>query len=146
MNPEETPIIGTWRLVKFEFSKTDGTVIYPFGEKAQGLIIYTETGRFSGQLMRVDRPRFASGDQVRGTAEEIEASFKGSISYFGTYEFDPENGLILHHVEASLFPNMEGSDQKRFFELSDNQLQLRTPTFKLGGEEVVGVLVWERIW
>jgi hypothetical protein len=41
---------------------------------------------------------------------------------------------------------MKGSYQKRFFELSDNQLQLKTPPFKLGGEEVVGVLLWERIW
>ena len=96
-------------------------------------------------LMRVDRPRFASDDQMQGTAEEIQASFKGSISYFGMYEFDPENGYILHYVESSIFPNMEGSTQKRFFELSDNLLQLETPPINLGGEKAVGVLTWERI-
>ena len=138
-------IAGAWKLITFEFRKEDGNVIYPYGEKAQGSIIYTEAGRYSAQLMRVDRPRFASGDQMKGTAEEIEASYKGSISYFGTYEFHPEQGEIIHHVEASIFPNMEGSKQKRFFELSGKRLQLETPPIKLGGEKAVGILLWERL-
>jgi len=145
MEHKEIPILGTWKLVKYDFRRADGTIVYPFGKKAQGLIIYTGTGRYSAQLMRVDRPKFVSGDQMQATAEEIQASFKGSISYFGTYEFDPENGLIIHYVEASIFPNMEGSKQKRYFELSGNRLQLRTPLIRIDGEKVVGVLLWERI-
>lgn len=139
------PIVGAWRLVTFEFRKADGNVIHPYGAEARGSLIYTESGRYSAQLMRKDRPRFASGDQMKGTVEEIEANYKGSISYFGTYEFDLENSLIIHHVESSVFPNMEGRDQKRFFDLSGNRLQLRTPPFKLDGEEAIGILLWERI-
>jgi hypothetical protein len=44
------PIIGAWRLISFEIQKADGEVIYPFGENAQGSIIYTESGRFSAQV------------------------------------------------------------------------------------------------
>jgi hypothetical protein len=139
------PIIGAWRLITFEFRKADGNVIYPFGEKARGSIIYTESGRYSAQLMRIDRPRFASGDQMKGTVHEIEANYKGCISYFGTYDLDFENSLIIHHVEGSIFPNMEGRDQARYFELSENRLQLRTPPIKLDGEKAVGILLWERI-
>ena len=138
-------IIGAWRLITFEFRKADGDVIYPFGERARGSIIYTESGCYSAQLMRIDRPRFASGDQMKGTAEEIESNYKGCVSYFGTYELDLQNSLIIHHVEGSIFPNMEGRDQERFFELSENRLQLRTPLIKLDGEKAVGVLLWERI-
>ena len=145
MKTEPIPIVGAWRLVTFEFRKTDGSVIYPYGEKAQGSLIYTETGRYSAQLMRVDRPRLASGDQMNATTEEIEVNYKGSISYFGSYEFDPENRVIVHHVEASIFPNMEGTEQKRFFELTGDRLQLKTPLFKLAGEMAVGVLLWERV-
>ena len=144
MEQNSIPIAGAWKLVTFEFRKEDGSVIYPYGEKAQGSIIYTEAGRYSAQLMRIDRPRFESGDQMEGTADEIEANYKGSVSYFGTYDFDPENRIIIHHVEASIFPNMEGTDQKRFFELSGNRLQLTTPPFKLAGERAVGILLWER--
>ncbi len=140
------PIIGAWKLISFEIQKADGEVLCPFGENAQGSIIYTETGRVSAQVMRLGRPLFASGDQMRGTTEEVEANYKGFISYYGSYEFDSENGFVVHHVEGSLFPNWEGQPQKRFFELSGNRLKLSTPPIlRGGGGEIVGVLLWERI-
>jgi len=137
--------VGAWRLVAFEFRKADGNVIYPFGAEARGTIIYTESGRYSAQLMRKGRPRLKSGDQMKGTIEEVQAGFKGCISYFGRYDVDHEKGLIIHHVEGSLFPNMEGTAQKRYFELSKDGLKLTTPPTRLNGEKVIGVLQWERV-
>lgn len=137
--------VGAWKLVTFEFLKEDGDVIYPFGEEAQGSILYTESGRYSAQLMRKGRPRFKSGDQMRGTVEEIEANYKGCISYFGTYEVDVDLNFIIHHVEGSIFPNMEGTNQLRSFEFTENRLQLRTPPMMLDGVKAFGVLLWERI-
>lgn len=142
---EHISFIGVWKLITFEFRKEDGAVIYPFGEKAQGCIIYTESGHYSAQLMRIDRPRLASGDQMKGSAEESEANFKGCISYFGTYSAAFEEGVIIHRVEGSLFPNMEGKDQKRFFHIAENRLQLTTPPIKLDGEQAIGILEWERV-
>ena len=132
--------VGAWRLVTFEFRKADGNVIYPFGAEAQGTIIYTESGRYSAQLMRKGRPRLKSGDQMKRTVEEVQASFKGCISYFGKYEINHEKGIIVHRVEGSLFPNMEGTNQKRYFELSKNCLQLKTPPTRLDGEKAIGIL------
>ena len=145
MDHEQLPFIGAWKLLSFEFRKDEGTSIYPFGETAQGSIIYTESGRYSAQLMRVDRPRFAVPDQMKGTTDEIAASYKGCISYFGSYEVDFENGFIIHRVEGSLFPNMEGSNQIRVFDLSGDRLQLTTPPFKLDGEQAIGILQWKKI-
>lgn len=140
------PIVGAWKLVSLTIQKVNGEVTYPFGKNAQGSIIYTDSGRFSAQVLRPDRPKFASGDQLNGTTEEIRANYEGYVSYYGSYEFYNEKGLIIHHVEASLFPNWEGQDQKRFFELSGNRLKLRTPPILWGGGgEVVGTLIWERI-
>jgi hypothetical protein len=141
----ENSVVGAWRLVRFEFRKENGEVIYPFGAESRGSFIYAESGRFSVQLMRIDRPKFAIADQMKGTPEEIEASYKGSISYFGTYEVDADNGVIDHQVEASIFPNMEGTQQTRFYALEGNRLTLRTPSFNVGGERAAGILVWERI-
>lgn len=138
-------IIGVWKLIRFEFKAEDSRISYPFGKEARGSFIYTANGRFSGQLMRVDRPKFAIADQMQGTSEEIFASYKGSISYFGTYIVDDENKIVFHQVEGSIFPNMEGTVQKRFFELSENQLQLKTPAFNVGGERVTGIILWERV-
>ena len=139
-------MVGAWELISFTIQKANGEVIYPFGKNARGSIIYTDSGRFSAQVMRPDRPKFASGDQMKGTAEEIKANYEGFVSYYKSYEFDSENDIVIHHVEGSLFPNWEGQDLKRFFELSGNQLKLNTPpTLWGGGGEVVGTLIWERI-
>ncbi len=138
-------IIGVWKLISFEFRKENGEVIYPFGEKARGSFIYTASGHFSGQLMRIDRPKFLIADQMQGTIEEMSASYKGAISYFGTYTVDYENKIVFHQVEGSIFPNMEGTLQKRFFELSENQLQLRTPAFNVDAERVTGLILWQRV-
>jgi hypothetical protein len=138
-------VIGVWKLLRFEFQAAGNRIIYPFGKEARGSFIYTKSNRFSVQLMRVDRPRFAISDQQQGTVEETLASYRGSISYFGTYQVNEEKGIIIHFVEGSIFPNMEGTEQIRYFELKENTLQLRTPTFKVGGEVTFGILLWERI-
>lgn len=140
----QNSVIGVWKLISFEFRKENGEVIYPFGEKARGSFIYTASGHFSGQLMRIDRPKFLIADQMQGTLEEMSASYKGAISYFGTYTVDVENKIVFHQVEGSIFPNMEGTVQKRFFEVSEHQLQLRTPSFMVDAERVTGLIIWER--
>lgn len=138
-------IIGAWKLLSFEVRNSNGEVTHPFGEDPDGSIIYTESGRFSAQLFRPGRPEFASGDQTQGTDEEIKANYEGFISYFGSYELDPANSFVIHHVEGSLFPNWQGQPQKRFLELQGSRLTLSTPPTVWGGGEIVAVLVWERV-
>lgn len=138
-------VVGVWKLLQFEFQTEDGRIIYPFGKEARGSFIYTKSNRFSVQLMRVDRPRFAIADQMRGTPRETELSYRGSISYFGTYKVDEEKSSIVHFVEGSIFPNMEGTEQIRYYELEENNLILRTPAFNADGERVHGIIFWERI-
>lgn len=142
---DNNPFVGVWRLVTFEFWKEDGSIIYPFGAEAHGSFIYTKSGHFSVQLMRPDRPKFAVSDQQRGTPDEIKTNYTGAISYYGTYKVDLENQMIVHHVEGSIFPNMEGTDQIRSFEVSKKRLQLDTTPFNLAGERGFGKLLWERI-
>jgi hypothetical protein len=140
------PIVGAWQLVSFEIRNDDGEVTHPFGEDAKGTIIYTESGRFSVQLMRSDRPHFASGDQMRGTPEEIESNYRGAISYYGAYELDRKGGYVLHHVEGSVFPNWEGQSLKRYYELAGQRLELRTPPMsRRSGGVMVGIIKWERV-
>ena len=140
------PIVGTWKLVSFAIQKDDGTVLYPFGEDAAGSIIYTESGRYSTQLMSLGRPHFASGDQMKGTPEEMAANYKSFISDYGHYDYDEAGGYVVHNIEGCLFPNWEGQGHKRFIELSGNRLKLSTPPTLWGsGGEIVAVIVWERV-
>lgn len=147
--PEDTTtvqkFIGTWQLVTSEFRTSDGQVSHPLGEKAVGILMYDSGGRFAAQLMRPDRPKFASGDMRGATPEEAKAAVDGYVAYFGTYKVDEKKGTIVHHVEASLFPNWLGQDQMRLYELSADLLTLRTPPMLSGGQEITGVLVWKRL-
>ena len=137
-------LAGVWRLVSSEFRTSNGDVLYPLGEDALGQAIFTESGYMSGQLMRQNRPIFASGDQASGTDEEIKAAMLGYIAYYGPCEVDVESKTVTTVVEGSLFPNWVGGKQVRHYELADHQLILKTPPISFGDLEITGVLTWER--
>lgn len=137
-------LAGVWRLLSSEFRTSNGDVIYPLGEDALGQAIFTESGYMSGQLMRQNRPLFASGDQASGTDDEIKAALQGYIAYYGPCEVDVDNKTVTTLVEGSLFPNWVGGQQLRYYELTDDRLSLKTPAISYGDLEITGVLTWER--
>lgn len=137
--------VGTWTLVSQEFRGGDGQVIYPAGHEASGVIMYDAAGNMAVQIMRVDRPLFASGDVLEGTDDEIRAAYQGYNAYFGTYTVDETQRIVTHHLRGSLFPNRVGSDQVRYFAFEGNWLTLKTPPVLRGGSSLTGTLVWERV-
>ncbi|MBL8210025.1 MAG: lipocalin-like domain-containing protein [Bryobacterales bacterium] len=46
---------GTWRLLSYQMQEEELPVVHPFGEQATGLLLYTEDGYMSGQLMQPGR-------------------------------------------------------------------------------------------
>jgi hypothetical protein len=141
---EKKQFVGAWKLVSSEHRSPDGQLTYPLGRDPVGIIMYDASGHMSAQIMRPDRPAFASGDVDKGTPTEIKFAYEGFIAYFGTYEVNEEEGTVTHHVEGSSFPNWVGSAQRRFFEFSGNRLTLSTPPILVGGEQITGVLIFER--
>lgn len=144
MNSIKDKLLGTWILKSSEFRRSDGQIVYPLGEDAKGLVIYDAHEYFAAQLMSAYRPSFASNDREKGTPEELKAAFEGYLGYFGKYEIDEGQAHVVHHVLGSSFPNWEGGEQVRFFELDSEYLTLKTPPLTVGGVSIVGVLTWER--
>lgn len=130
-------ILGPWLLVKMVATNEDGEVIYPFGESPAGMIMYDASGYMSYTAMRSGRPKFASGDLAGGTPEEKKTAFEGFDAYCGTYDLDLEERVIIHHVETSKFPNWEGSEQLRYFRVSENQLIVDAPAIHIQDKEWV---------
>jgi ribonuclease BN (tRNA processing enzyme) len=128
-------LIGTWKFVSLEARSSKGEVIYPYGENLYGILTYNPDGRMYFLGMRPGRPKFASGDPFSGTPEEIKDAFLGFDAYCGTYDIDSQNGIVTHHIEGSKFPNWEGTDQTRYFELSADELILTAPPMTLRGEQ-----------
>ena len=135
---------GIWQLASFEFRLADGIVVHPMGEGVNGILIYDASGFMALQLMEPDRPKFQSGDWLRGTDEEVRAAFEGCMAYFGTYEISSPKPTIVHHVQGCSFPNWVGVDREQFFEFSGDRLTLTSLPTVLANEQAVGVLTFQR--
>ena len=135
----------TWRLLDCYGKWTDGRITYPYGEKAEGQLMYNDHGNFSGQIAGSGRPAFESGNLLKGTPEEIKKAFEGYIAYYGTYEVDELNSLVTHNVENGLFPNWVGDIQTRNYEFEGDNLRLNTQPIKGAKADLTVTLLWERV-
>jgi hypothetical protein len=135
-------VVGTWRLVSSDGRSSAGDVSRPLGDAPVGLLIYGADGYMSATLMRPGRPPFASGDRLRGTAEELRLASEGFLGYCGTYEIDEPRGIIVHHVTAADFPNIVATDLVRRFTLENGTLTLETQPVLRAGKTWVFRLVW----
>jgi hypothetical protein len=147
MTPDELrdSLIGAWRLVSYEATDVgSGDVVEPFGPRPRGLITYTPGGQMSAQIMRVGRPDFRQGRLEEGLPEELAAAAAGYLAYAGTYGI-PEDDVVVHHVELSLFPNWVGGTLTRVAALDGDRLRLSLPEpARIWGALRAGVLTWER--
>jgi hypothetical protein len=137
-------LLGTWKLVSAEYKRASGEVLEIYGANPMGQLTYDANGNMSIQIMRQGRPKFAVADRLGGTPDEKKAALEGYLAYFGTFTINQEKQSVTHHIQGSLLPNWVGVDQERFFEVSGDQLTLRTPSLMIGGEDAVGQIVWER--
>jgi len=138
-------VVGKWKLISAKAENPDGDIWYPYGEDGFGILMYDAHGYMYALLMRRGRSKFVSGDPLGGTSEELKEAFEGFDAYCGTYELDIENGKVTHHVKGARFPNWEGTDQQRFFELSDDRLDIKTEPIPALGTEWVVSLLWDRV-
>jgi Lipocalin-like domain len=137
---------GTWHLVSWNIQQADGKLIdSPLGGDPRGSIMYDGRGHMSVALMRPDRPAFASDNLTAATPEEIVTAFAGYVGYCGSYEVDEQQRFVIHRIELSWFPNLVGTQQKRFFALAGDRLTLETPPLTLLGDAQVHRLVWQRL-
>ncbi|MFT3745690.1 MAG: lipocalin-like domain-containing protein [Pyrinomonadaceae bacterium] len=134
-------VIGTWHLVSVTFTSKDGVVSQPYGESPQGILIFTGDGEYSAAIMRVGRPKFASGDKSKGTPEENKAFTTGTNSHFGKYVLDAAKMTVTYKVASASFPNWESTDQTSNIILKDDLLISNTTSTTSGGK---GEVVWKR--
>ena len=124
-------------------SQTDGgAVAYPFGQQPEGSAVLTAGGWLMGMLAVGDRPNLSTDDVGGGSEEERALAFSTYVAYCGPYEID--GNVLITRVAMSMFPNWVGGDQKRYFELSGDELVLRTPPVEIRGDVVVNEVRWVR--
>ena len=137
--------IGYWRLTNWEATLGGVFHAHPFGEKAEGELLYSENGRMFASLSYAERPKFAVANLQKATPAERKSALESYVSYSGT--FDIVDNTVVHHVEYSLLPNWQGIDLVRLFEFSDDQETLTLSTvakITSSGKKIVNHLTWKK--
>lgn len=137
------PLIGTWRLLSWQNEASDGSVTYPMGADAIGLISYTGDGYVLVHIARADRTNHALDDLAGGSEQEFAAAMKSMIAYAGPYDFRGDH--VVHDVILSSFPNWVGTDQKRHVRFEGDRMRLSTDPLPFEGREITASLLWERV-
>ena len=148
---------GAWQLVSFTEREPlpDGgeAVRHPYGADARGYIVYTPCGVVSYQLCAGagSRPRFSSGDFMRGTPAELAAAASTFRSYVARWRADAAAGVVTHDVELSFHPDRESVRLRRRYAFSadGDELELVPLAADGGGAASAGgkreALVWRRV-
>src|SRR5256884_7346768 len=112
-----------------------------FGPNPKGILIVDASGRYVIAFSRADLPKVASNNRTTATAEENKAIVGGSLTHFGTLSVNAADKTFTFKIETATFPNWSGTEQKRPFPLSGDQLRY-TAAAASGGGTATGV--WKR--
>jgi hypothetical protein len=137
-----SPLAGTWTLVAADVLHADGSRGRDYGAAPIGRLLVDAHGRYSLQIFKAERPRFASSDKGQGTAGEFSAAVLGASTHYGVVTVDTERQLLTFQIEGASFPNWEGTQQKRHFELTGDELRYQVPP-RANGD--IPLSVWRRL-
>jgi hypothetical protein len=134
-------LLGAWQLVSIDSVRADGSRLTAFGDKPEGIAFFDSTGHYIITVMRSGRPKYSVNDRTQGSVDENKATAQGTFTYFGTYTVSEPDRTLNIHVVGSSFPNWNGTDQKRQFTVSGDDLKLTNPVASTGGTTEV---IWKR--
>lgn len=136
------PLQGTWTLVAADKVLPDGKTTRDYGERPKGRLVVDAEGRYSLQIFKSERPRFASDSKADGSVDEFRSAVLGSSTHYGTMAIDDRAGVLTFSIEGSSFPNWEGTTQKREYQLNGDELRYKVPPRADGS---IPVSVWQRL-
>lgn len=116
----DTRLIGTWSFVSCVARTSTGVSTYPWGHDSRGFLSYTSDG-----FVFV----------TRMGAVEFE-------SYCGKYTIT--NNTVVHSIDLCSTRDFVGTQQRRSFEINNNELRLTTEPVLADGITHTAYLVWKR--
>lgn len=135
---------GAWVMDSAYEIRADGSRVTNYGEHPMGLLMVDADGRYTLQIFRIGRPKFASGDKTLGTPEEFREAVLGSSTHFGKVKIDPEGRRLTFEIEAASYPNWEGKQQVRDFKYEGGLLTYQVPA-SASGNGTIAYSVWRKV-
>jgi hypothetical protein len=134
--------VGTWTFVS-AITERDGQKLDTFGPNAQGLLMFDAKGRYTITFIGATLPKFASNNRAAGTADENKAVIAGSLAHFGAYSVDEAGKSFTFRIEKATYPNWDGTEQKRAFVMTGDELKYTTPP-GAGSAGGTATVTWRR--
>jgi hypothetical protein len=133
-------LVGTWTLVS-SVNEQGGNKTDQFGPNPKGILTVDANGRYVIAFARADLPKVASNNRTTATPEENKAIVQGSLTHFGTLSVNAADKTFTFKIETATFPNWDGTEQKRPFTVTGDELQYTVAAASGGGTATV---VWKR--
>lgn len=138
-------LLGTWELVRCVSRMADGHEFHPQGEDLRGMIIYSDDGFVSVNLMQPGRPQLPAGTEFRLASDaEVGPLARGYMAYAGRYAVDDAAQIIHHEFALCLDPGMIGTPQPRHARFVGEELELSVPASATLGRNRSIHLLWRR--
>ena len=140
-------LAGTWKVTSATMQIGDQVKPVALGKDIVGFIMYAPDWYMCFAAMSANRPKLGTGDRLGGTVEQKAAAYDSYRNNCGRYEVISEQERIISHAfEVSLTPDVTGQVEKRFVkEISADKLVLETIPHTVGGQQAIGVWVYQRV-
>src|SRR5258708_3437737 len=106
-------LVGTWNFVIAGVVPADGNKPLPFGDRPKGMVIFPADGHFPQVPVAGGLPKIASNNRLAGSDADNKAIVQGTLALFGTYTVDEQKKTLTFNIQASTYPNAEGTSQTR---------------------------------
>ena len=136
------PLQGSWTLVAADKILSDGKTARDYGESPKGRLVIDAKGRYSLQIFKSERLRFAGDSKADASVDEFRSAVMGSSTHYGTMTIDEGAGVLVFSIVGSSFPNWEGTTQRRQYKLDGAELRYKVPPRPDGS---IPVSVWRRL-
>ena len=133
-------LVGTWTLVS-AVTEQGGNKTDTFGTNPKGILVVDANGRYVIAFSRADLPKVASNNRTTATSEENKAIVGGSLAHFGTISVNAADKTFTFKIGTATFPNWNGTEQKRPFTVTGDELRYTVAAASGGGTATV---VWKR--
>jgi hypothetical protein len=128
-------LVGTWTLVSSNQVRSDGSSVKQFGGNPNGINVFDTNGRFFVIVASADNLKIASNAPNDVNHEEEGGLRVESLAYYGTYTVNEAQKIVFLHIDASTFPNQDGTDRSRTItSLTADEMRFSNPAAMIGVE------------
>lgn len=147
--PDSDDLVGTWHLARWCVEYPDGRTTHPYGDDAEGLLIYAADGWMSAAMWRRLRTPLSAPNPRDADLESSARVLTEYLGYAGRWHLSAGHGsggaaIIEHRVTSAVNPVLIGTTQLREATLRQGELSLLARERDASGAARLHRIHWTR--